>query len=111
MNRKLRTTVIAGTAVAALAAGGVAIAGGTPIGDDGDERPIRGEALDRAKAAALDHVGGGRVTETETGDEESMYEVEVTRANGTEVDVQLDRDFQVVSGADSDDDRDGSEED
>ena len=30
------------------------------------------------------------------GDEESYYEVEVTRADGSQVDVQLDRGFDVV---------------
>jgi hypothetical protein len=39
------------------------------------------------------------VTETEVGDEESYYEVEVTRPDGSQVDVQLDRDFNVVSSA------------
>ena len=70
--------------------------------DDGGERAISGTALDKASAAALDHTGGGRVTETETGDEESFYEVEVTRDDGSQVDVQLDRDFQVV-GSEGDD--------
>ena len=42
------------------------------------------------------HTGGGKVTETEVGDEESAYEVEVTRDDGSQVDVQLDRDFKVV---------------
>jgi hypothetical protein len=36
------------------------------------------------------------VTETEVGDEESYYEVEVTRPDGGQVDVQLDRGFNVV---------------
>src|SRR5687767_12050135 len=91
----------AGIAALAVAAGGVgvAVAGG---GDDA-EAPIRGDALDKARAAALEHTGGGRVTETEVGDEESYYEVEVTRDDGSQVDVQLDRGFDVVShGADSD---------
>ena len=43
-----------------------------------DEKPIVGEAYDRASQAALDHLGEGRVTETEEGDEDSDYEVEVT---------------------------------
>ena len=47
-------------------------------------------------AAALDATGGGTVTETETGDEESYYEVEVTNDDGSQVDVQLDRGFNVV---------------
>ena len=105
MNDKLKGALITGTVIAALAVGGVAIAGAAGGGDDdGGERPIAGTALDEASAAALDHTGGGRVTETETGDEESFYEVEVTRADGSQVDVQLDRDFKVV-GSEADDDR------
>lgn len=47
-------------------------------------------------------MGGGTVTETEKGDEESLYEVEVTLDDGSQVDVQLDENFNVVS-ADADD--------
>jgi uncharacterized membrane protein YkoI len=108
MNNKLKATLIAGTAVAALAVGGVAIAGND---DDGSERPIGGKALDRASAAALDHTGGGKVTETEVGDEESYYEVEVTRADGSQVDVQLDRDFGVVGSEGDGGEDDGSGDD
>ena len=88
--------LIAAIAALAVAAGGVgvAVAGG---GDDA-EAPIRGGALEKASAAALEHTGGGRVTETEIGDEESLYEVEVTRGDGSQVDVQLDRGFTVVGG-------------
>ena len=50
-------------------------------------------------------TGEGRVTETEVGDEESLYEVEVTLDDGSQVDVQLDEDFEVVgSEADGTDD-------
>ena len=105
MNDKLKGALITGTVIAALAVGGVAIAGAAGgDDDDGGERAIGGAALERASAAALDHTGGGRVTETEAGDEESYYEVEVTRADGSQVDVQLDRDFRVV-GSEGDDDR------
>ena len=65
--------------------------------DDAREKPITGSALDRASAAALRETGGGRVTGTEAGDEEGAYEVEVTRADGTEVDVHLDKAFEVLS--------------
>jgi hypothetical protein len=41
------------------------------------------------------------VTETEIGDEESYYEVEVTLDDGTQLDVQLDKGFAVV-GTESD---------
>ena len=87
-------------AVAAVAAG---IAIGAGVGDD-SEPPITGTALTRASEAALAHTGGGRVTETEAGDEESYYEVEVTLPDGSQVDVQLDRSFAVVG-----DEADGDE--
>jgi uncharacterized membrane protein YkoI len=109
MSKRLKGGLVAAAAVAALAAGGAAIAGATG-GDDDDagERAISGSALDRASAAALEHTGGGRVTETEVGDEESYYEVEVTRDDGSQTDVQLDRDFNVVGGSA---DSDGAEDD
>jgi uncharacterized membrane protein YkoI len=93
--------LIAGACVAALAAGGAGVAAATGGGDD-SEQPITGNALDQAEAAAVAETGGGTVTETETGDEESFYEVEVTRDDGSQVDVQLDRDFNVVGSADDD---------
>ena len=52
--------------------------------------------MEQASDAALAHTGGGTVTETEVGDEESLYEVEVTLDDGSQVDVQLDEDFNVV---------------
>ena len=106
-----RTKWIAAGAIGLAAigvGGGIAVASG---GDDDSEPAISGEALDKASAAALAHTGGGRVTETEAGDEESYYEVEVTLEDGTQVDVQLDEDFEVVgSEADSDDPGDDDDE-
>jgi uncharacterized membrane protein YkoI len=106
MKDKIKGAVIAVAAIAALAIGGAAIAGAAGGDDDGTEKPIRGSALDRASAAALDHTGGGRVTGTEAGDEEGAYEVEVTRADGSQVDVHLDSGFNVIG-----DEADGSEDD
>lgn len=94
MKKRTKITV-AGIAALAVAAGGVGVATAGGGGDD-SEAPISGSALDRASAAALEHTGGGRVTDTEVGDEESLYEVEVTRDDGSQVDVQLDRGFEVV---------------
>ena len=39
------------------------------------------------------------MTETEAGDEEGAYEVEVTRADGSQVDVHLDKGFNVINQA------------
>jgi hypothetical protein len=99
----------AGIAALALAAGGVGVA--VAGGEDDAEAPIRGSALDKTSAAALEHTGGGRVTETEAGDEESYYEVEVTRDDGSQVDVQLDRGFDVVGGSADDENEDESGDD
>lgn len=96
MNKKLKLTLITGSVIAALGVGGVAIAGATGGDDSGSERAISGGALDLASQAALDHTGGGEVTDTEVGDEESYYEVEVTLDNASQVDVQLDKSFNVV---------------
>ena len=54
-------------------------------------------------AAALAHTGGGSVTDTEVGDEDSYYEVEVTLEDGRQVDVQLDDQFNVAGSAGDDD--------
>jgi uncharacterized membrane protein YkoI len=80
------------------------------VGGDDNEAPITGEALEKASAAALAHTGAGRVTETEAGDEDSYYEVEVTLDDGSQVDVQLDTDFKVI-GDEADDDSVGEDED
>lgn len=91
---KIATAVAAATLGLATAGTGAAIASG---GGDDAEDPIEGADLDRATTAALAHTGGGRVTETEVGDEESYYEVEVTLDDGSQVDVQLNERFDVVA--------------
>jgi len=95
MNRK--NMWIAGAALAvALVGGGAGIAAATGVSDD-NEVPISGDALAKATAAALGHTGGGRVTETEIGDEDGYYEVEVTLDDGRQVDVHLDHAFYVLN--------------
>jgi uncharacterized membrane protein YkoI len=110
MNRKRIAMVIAGTAV--VTAGTVGAAGAMSDDDDTQDRPIPAADLEQAEKAALEETGGGKVTETEVDDEESKYEVEVTLDDGSQVDVQLDEDFQVV-GTESDgtDDAFSSDED
>lgn len=98
MKRRTKTFAAAATLGAVVAAGAGIAAANSPDTDDRDETeaPIVGADLDRASEAALAHTGEGRVTDTEIGDEESYYEVEVTLDDGTEVDVQLDEQFTVV---------------
>ncbi len=111
MKDKLKGVFIAIAAVAVLAVGGTAIAGAAGAAgggdDDATDKAISGQALDRASSAALAETGGGKVTETEVGDEEGAYEVEVTRADGSQVDVHLDKGFNVLSSVG---DNDGSGE-
>ncbi len=91
-------------AIVAIVLAVAAISSGFAVGAGGrdDDKPIEGPALAEASAAALAHIGEGRVTETEVGDEEGFYEVEVTLSDGSQVDVHLDRDFAVL-GDESDD--------
>ena len=111
--RKRTRWIIGGAAAAVVVAGagtGIAVAAGGD--DDGSEVPITGSALERASAVALEETGGGRVTETEAGDEEGAYEVEVTFDDGRQVDVHLDERFRVLTTAgDSEDDDRGGDDD
>ena len=110
MTRKKLT--IGGAGLATLAAAGIIAGiavGAGPAGGDSEE-PITGPALEQASDAALAQTGAGRVTDTEVGDEESLYEVEVTLPDGSEVDVQLDETFSVV-GTEAEDGSDDESDD
>ena len=96
--------VIIGAAVVLmlLVGAGVAYATGSS-GDgssgDGSEQST-GPGMDKAKSVALEQVNG-RVSATEFQDEEGYYEVEITKPDGTQVDVHLDKNF-IVLDAQSD---------
>jgi uncharacterized membrane protein YkoI len=108
MSSRTKKGLIVAGVVAVLGVGGAAVAVGTDEAgdDDATQKSISGPALQKASDAALEHTGGGTVTETEVGDEESYYEVEVTTDEG-QTDVQLDKNFNVVSSeGDSDDEGD-----
>ena len=100
-NRKL---ALGAAAAVALAAGGVGIA--QAVGGDSDEN-VTGPQADRAKAAALEVVPGGKVTEVEREDEGRVgWEVEVERPDGSQVEVHLTDTFEP-RGTESDDDGPG----
>src|SRR5215204_6555199 len=96
---------------AVIAVGTVGAAAALSGDDDATERPIPASDLDQAEQAALQETGGGKVTGTEVDDEESKYEVEVTLDDGTQIDVQLDEDFQVVGTEDDGSDDESGEDD
>jgi hypothetical protein len=112
MTSKLRSKRIVIPAIAAAAVLGV---GGTVWVTTASAGPSDSE-IDRASAVALAEVGEGKVTETETGDEEGAYEVEVTKDDGSQVEVHLDENFKVISvedesGDEADDDADDGSDD
>jgi uncharacterized membrane protein YkoI len=95
----VKTLVIAAAVVMLLALGGAGIAYAN--GGDSEEQATGPEA-EKAKSAAIAAVGGGTVTEVERDDGDDgygssgVYEVEVTREDGSQVEVHLDGDYNVV---------------
>ena len=101
-----RKLLIGGALVAALGAGGVGIA--QAVG--GDDEQATGPDADRAKAAAVESLGGGRAVSVEREDEgASAWEVEVRRADGSVVDVDLTSELKRAA-TERDDDDSGAEE-
>ncbi len=89
-------------AISILAGTGGALAMVAEAAGD-DDRPISGEARDKCIAAALAEHPGGTVTETEADNDGEPYEVEIRLQDGSQVEVNLNRDCQVI-GQEADDD-------
>jgi len=110
----VRTWVIASAVVAmllALGAAGIAYANGGV-----SEEQLTGPEAEKAKSAAIEAVGGGTVTEVERddGNGTGAFEVEVTREDGSQLEVHLDSDYNVVGQVPDEDgtnDKDGSNDD
>ena len=100
MNRKQMIAGAAGVVTILAVGTGVGIASSTD-----DDKPIEGDARQRATEVALDHVGEGSVIETEMGDDGAAYGVEIRLGDGSVVEVELNEDFQVT-GTEKDDDSD-----
>ena len=99
VTRKLLLLALGAFAVVALTIGVAA-----PAVDGDDDTPLSGTTLERASQAALEHTGGGgKVVDSETGDDGAAYGVEIQLADGSQVEVSLDADFKVI-GQESDDD-------
>jgi hypothetical protein len=105
MTRKLALLALGAVAVVALTVGVAAPA----VADD--EAPLSGATLERASAAALQHTGGGTVVDSEEGDDGAAYGVEIRLANGSQVEVNLDGEFNVIGQETDDDSGEGTEED
>jgi hypothetical protein len=120
---KVQKALMGVGALAALALGGSALAdaasngsssttktattpnggpGGPPgrhVGANGkEEQPLTGETADKVKAAAEAKVSGGTVERVETDvDHGSPYEAHVRKSDGTELEVLVNKDFQVTA--------------
>jgi hypothetical protein len=92
MRRRTAVLAVAAGAAAVVAVGGAAIASG----DDG-EGTVTGRQADEATAAALRLTDGGHANSVERDSEDgATWEVEVTRTDGTTVDVRLDEGYRLV---------------
>jgi hypothetical protein len=110
----VKTLVIAAAVAMLVALGGAGIA----YANGGDfEEQVTGPEADKAKSAAIAAVGGGTLTEVERDDgygTSGVYEVEVTRDDGSQVEVHLDGDYNVVgqqADEDGPNDKDGPNDD
>jgi uncharacterized membrane protein YkoI len=115
----VRKTVATVAALGALALGGSAIAGaaqstpstsgtqaaqgrpsaaGPHQANGKTEQALTGDTAARVKAAALAKVPGGTVERVETdADHGSPYEAHVRKADGTQLEVLVDKDFTVTA--------------
>ncbi|WP_182376452.1 PepSY domain-containing protein [Nocardioides sp. WS12] len=100
--RRKRIVLPAIAAIAVLAVGGT-------IWTATADNDVKGDERNRVASAATSAVGGGEAVDVETSDDlGEAYEVEVRRADGSEIDVTLDENLKVVGKDvdDVDDDRD-----
>ena len=101
MNKRTAALGIGAVVAATIAAGGIAVATSS---DDGGS--VTGPEASEATAAALRETGGGTANSVELDDEDgAVWEVEVTRTDGTTVDVRMDANYEIVA-VDSDDESD-----
>jgi hypothetical protein len=77
-----------------------------PVGPDGrhlgangkEEQPLSGDVASKVKAAAEAKVSGGTVERVETdADHGSPYEAHVRKPDGTELEVLVNKDFEVTA--------------
>ena len=90
-----RKYLIIGGSALALAAGGTGVAMATGGGDG--NATVSGPGADRATAAALEITHGGTANAVERDSENgATWEVEVTKRDGSTVDVRLDQNYKLV---------------
>jgi uncharacterized membrane protein YkoI len=96
MRKRVALAVGGAVVVAAVAGAGVAVAGGLEP-DESGSREYTQQQADRATAAALEATRGGTANSVERDTENgATWEVEVTKTDGSTVDVRLDDAYGVV---------------
>ena len=95
-----RKYLVIGGSILAIAAGGTgaAFATGAIGGEDDGDAQVSGPAADQASAAALKITHGGTANAVERDSEDgATWEVEVTKPDGSTVDVRLDANYGLVT--------------
>lgn len=107
MTKKTKRILIGAAALVVLGAG----AGGAYAATSEDDDLVTGPEADRVSAAALVATGGGKANAVERDSEDgAVWEVEVTKTDGSTVDVRLDKNLGVVvieADSESEDDGEG----
>ena len=117
MSKNFKRILIAGVVIVTAGAGGVAAV----QAGSGDDETATGPQAERAGAAAVKIAGGGSAASVERDAEgRRVWEVEVTKADGSSLEVDLDAALEQVAAepddsesgeADDADERDDSETD
>jgi hypothetical protein len=117
MRRKYLFRTVAVACVAAVVGAAAGIAGGSAatnndndkdrgsgppgshVGPNGQrERPLSGDVADKVRAAALAKVDGATIERVETdADHGSPYEAHVRKSDGTELEVLVNKSFEVTA--------------
>jgi hypothetical protein len=90
-----RKHIAVGGLILAVSAGGVGVAvAGSPSGDSQEQ--VSGAGADKAREAALSYHPGTANSVERDSENGATWEVEVTKPDGTTVDVRLDQTYRVV---------------
>ena len=107
MSRSLKRILIAGAVLVTAGAGGAAAV----QAGSGDDAVATGAEADRAGAAAVRIAGGGSAASVERDAEgRRVWEVEVTKADGSTLEIDLDAALEQVA-AEADDSEGGEPDD
>ena len=107
MTKNIKRSLIAAVVLVAAGAGGAAAV----QAGSGDDETATGPQADRAGAAALQIAGGGSAASVERDAEgRRVWEVEVTKADGTTIEIDLDAALKQVA-AERDDAETGESDD